>query len=229
MQLRPSKPPFRMFVYLSRRLYLIISARYGLESRGRQGAALITLDDSRRSIIIPNIKWRDYFKRNHKAWLEFARDTLGYSIQAHDLILVRGHMKTNNRWVAVVTGGKGKFSVIVNSSDVEPKVTTDAPHDEFLTAWRTGFSYDALAGKKVRDLQRATGALNPEQPDEERHHCLFLSYYHMKRRALFPTRITAAAERKDAGSREGEGGEVVYVLPWSSPGTKVSHKYINNP
>lgn len=128
-------------------------------------------------------------------------------LRDEDLVFIRGHVKTSNRWVALSTTGSGRITVKADKDDVH---TIMREIKDLTVSVRHGLGPVAVAAGEIRKLQERAGIIEPASEDELRNHCLFVKLYRVKRRIFFPiSKIVANAEPRDDEPQEGEGGEAL--------------------
>jgi len=164
-------------------------ARVAFELTSKQGAALITKYPTYREHAERRRRFVNYIKKHYESWVEFALE------QDHpeDIkpILVTGVHLT--REFATVAYSDNKTRMECEFSAALPAVASTSV--SVWGSWQTpGLVHTNCGPHPTRRNRRSSGSPTPEtEIPEECTQCVFIRYYTIRKRFLFPTVIEAGA------------------------------------
>lgn len=144
-----------------------------------------------QEVVHPNRAFRDYMRRYHDSWCNFA-GARGLEIQPDHIILVRGWVKTTDWAVAAFTDSGKNHEV---NFDVQAGPFAKA---SFAVSYSSeiSMSVEHRMGP-VRQVKEPGWCADGESPGIRQDQCVFLSYYEMRTRGFWAKKIRAAAEPLD--------------------------------
>ncbi|GJE89772.1 hypothetical protein PsYK624_058790 [Phanerochaete sordida] len=162
-------------------------ARYRFACESDQGALAVLGSSATRSLVLQSCTaFRAYMHAHHDAWHAFAA-ALGHTLDADDIVLVSGWLKTSSWALAACTraGRAHEFAVQAQLADLagvefHVEVKEDGAHS---------------VEQRCGPVREASQSGDGEPPHDQ---CLFLRYYKMKRRKFFGKRLVAAGSREQS-------------------------------
>lgn len=134
--------------------------------------------------------------QHHASWYDFATDPRKFGIRCNreDLVIVRGMMRTSAWAVGAFLGSTDSAQQVTVGAQVSPvagaKLTLSSEHSEYCNCeQRSGPSRSssrALIGHQ--DFQ---GMVSQNSGKPIKDQCVFLNFYKIKYRKIFPTKIVA--------------------------------------
>ena len=164
-------------------------ARITFELTSKRGAALITKHPTYKEDIERDRIFVDYMKQHYDSWVEFAREH-GYPEDVRP-ILVTGVDLT--REFATVAYSDNRTRMECEFSATLPAVASTSV--SVWGSWHTrGLVHTNCGPHPTRRSHRLSESFAPESeiPDEYTQ-CVFIRYYAIRKRLLFPTVIKAGA------------------------------------
>ena len=170
-----------------------------LELTEKRGGALITKYRTYREDVELEFPFEAYTKRHYDSWVAFAR-TAGHGGDIKP-ILVTGVDLTRDFAMMAYSN---------NGDNLRSEFTTSAPIVASASAWgtwRTEGLVHTNCGPQLCHSPSSTQTAGPTSPGdngtettlEEYNQCVFVRYYTMRKRALFPRVMKAAAGPHDLG------------------------------
>ncbi|KAI0086257.1 hypothetical protein BDY19DRAFT_370479 [Irpex rosettiformis] len=156
-----------------------------------QGALLILKSPASQEVVHPNRAFRDYMRKHHDSWYDFARRR-GLDIQPGHIILVRGWVKTSE-WAVAAFTDSGKNHEVNFEADAGPFAKASFSVS-YSSAVSMSVEHRTGPTKNVKETQAHVDVQTGLPQDQ----CVFLSYYEIKSRGFWTKKkIRAAAEPQD--------------------------------
>ncbi|KLO09886.1 hypothetical protein SCHPADRAFT_833389 [Schizopora paradoxa] len=187
-----------------------------LSCTDQQGAALIIKRPAVREDILSELILKNLLKKNYESWVSFARDSLMRDIGVSDLLLVSGHILTNE-WATATVVEKTRNCEIQFSAGSTPfgnasasvwgswtssvslplrfgpvPLPPAAPETDVHFGFATG-SFSNSSDSSGAHTSLPSRTVNEQIPNQ----CIFLLAYRILTRRLLPAQIKAAAEPRD--------------------------------
>ena len=157
--------------------------------------------------------FRQYMRRNHDKWHEFASHVLTLDCRPEDIILVRGTVKTSAWALAAYTDAEvratdisfsGKAGSIAtagfqwssarsSSAEFEQRVGPSNKGKGSIRAARSGKSVARYKELPEIEYEKERGLASSSDDENVKDQCVFLGHYKIKHRFLLPKKIYAAA------------------------------------
>lgn len=195
-------------------------AAFEFECVENQGAFLIVGSSAPREEFHQTRRMKSYMKKNIDSWYHYMSDVLGIERKLEDILFVKGWVKTTHWAVAAfverarsakvkVSGGfspvaEGRLGFVVESAYSSVDHHTGPGTGQLFPQAQ---QMSPATGKKKKGKNREP----PHQPTDAMARvelrptqCIFLHYFKLKKRRLFPDKMYAAAELKDPPSSSDE-------------------------
>lgn len=148
-------------------------------------------DHATQSLALDYRAFERYISQHHDSWYAFAI-SLDHAIEAEDIVLVSGWLKTSDWALAVCTNHGHAHEVLL---EAHPSSTAGVQFEATLSQ-DVDVSVDQRRGP-LRDEPRTDRARPRDQ-------CLFLRYYKLKKRPVWRARCVPAGELSDDAHPEDE-------------------------
>ena len=170
-----------------------------LELTEKRGGALITKYRTYREDVELEFPFDEYTKRHYDSWVAFAR-TAGHGGDIKPVLVTGVDVTRDFAMMAYSNNGDSLRSEFTTSA---PMVTSNS----VWGTWRTEGLVHTNCGPQLCRPPSSTRTADQTPPGdhdteavlEEYNQCVFVRYYTMRKRALFPTVMKAAAGPHDLG------------------------------
>jgi len=177
-----------------------VNAAFQCECTGKQGALAILDTPGKRELVQQTRRMAKYMKDNIETWHRWAiSNDVGLDVAIEDILFVRGWIKTSC-WAVVAFCDDSRHTKLTFSGDLGLPVS-NVFGIETQVETTTPTCLLQIGPQRFRRAN-ATAPLVPNQPAHVQEQypsdqCMFLHYFKLKKRLLWPSKIEAAAEPRD--------------------------------
>ena len=188
---------------------VFVSSSISFELTEKRGAALVTKHSTYREDAELELPFKKYTKRHYSSWVTFARN-VGHGDDIRPILITGVDMTRDFAMMAYVSSGVSLTSEFTISAPVVASISASA-----WGTWRTEGLVHTNCGPQLCRPPSSTqitdltppGSSDIRTVPDEYNQCVFVRYYTIRKRFLFPAVMRAAAGPHDLGPGDRDYGE----------------------